>query len=256
MSAIAAIAAIVEAPALAAVAAVLLGMFIRRQATTARPLLPLGIFRDRTVAGVNAAHALMVGALFGFQFLVTLYLQRVLGYSAAQAGLALLPIALGIATTSLLVFPRVRRLKLAYPVGLAAVAAGMSWLVRSPVHGHYAIDVLPSALLFAAGGGLVLPAAMTLAMSTSAPQTAGVLSGMINTSQQVGGALGLAVLATVAAQRTASAGGRGPAALVAGFHLAWAVGTLFVLAALVVAAVALADHQHVARRVPDHAVGD
>lgn len=236
-----ALAAIVQEPLLAALAALLLGLFLRRQNTGSRPLLPLGLLRDREVVGVNVAHALMVGAMFGFQFLMTLYLQRVLGFSAAEAGLGLLPIALGIGTISLLAFPRVRRVRLAYTAGLTAVGAGMALLVRVPVEGSYAADVMPSALLFALGGGFVLPAAMTLAMSKAAPQTAGVLSGLINTSQQVGGALGLAALAALASHRTAIAHGSEAAALVTGFHLAWGVGSLFVLAAMLVAALTLLE---------------
>jgi MFS family permease len=235
----AAIAAIVEEPLLAAPAVVMLGVFARRQATGARPLLPRAAVGTRVVAGVNAAHALMVGGMFGFQFLMTLYLQRVLGFSAAEAGLGLLPIAVGIGTIALLGFPRVRRVRLAYPAALAVVAAGMALLVRVPVHGDYFADILPSAVLFAVGGGIALPAATTLAMSTATPQTAGALSGLINTSQQVGGALGLAVLAALAADRTAASGAPPADALVSGFHLAWAVGAVLVLAAAGVAAAAV-----------------
>jgi drug/metabolite transporter (DMT)-like permease len=126
-------------------------------------------------------------------------IQRDLDLSTAQAGLGLLPVAFGIGITSLTIFPCIRRVRVAYPAGLVAVVAGMALLVRAPVDGRYPVDVLPSALLFALGGGFVLPAAMTLAMSTATPQTAGVPSGLINTSQQVGGAVGLATLATLAA---------------------------------------------------------
>jgi hypothetical protein len=177
----------------------------------------------------------MVGAMFGFQFLMTLYLQRTLGYSPAQAGIGLLPIAVGIGITSLKAFPRVRRVRVACPAGLAAVLIGMALLVRVPIDGVYAIDVLPSALMFAIGGGIVLRAAMTLAMSKATQQTAGAISGLIKTSQQVGGALGLAILATVAAQHTSSLPGQGTSALVGGFQLAWAIGSILVLVSLVVA---------------------
>jgi EmrB/QacA subfamily drug resistance transporter len=242
-----AIVAIVDAGArgLGVPAAASLALFVYRQATAQRPLLPLGVLRSRLVAGANATHVLLVGAMFGFQFLVTLYFQRVLGYSPAQAGLAVLPVALGIGTLSLTVFPRVSRrhgARAALLPGLLAIAAGLALLSRAPVHGDYVTDVAPSILLFAVGGGLALPAVMTLAMAAATPQTAGVASGLINTSQQVGGALGLAILAALAAGRTSglrAGGAEGPAALVGGFHLAWAVGAAFVLGAFVVATVAL-----------------
>jgi EmrB/QacA subfamily drug resistance transporter len=226
-----AIVAIVDAHARVAgrAAVALLGGFVARQATAARPLLPLTVLRSRTIAGANAVFVLLVGAMFGFQFLVSLYFQRVLGYSPAQAGLGVLPVAAGIGAMSLLGFPRLEQrfgARAVLPFGLAAIAAGMALLTRVPVHGRYLADVAPSIALFALGGGLTLPAVMSVAMSGATPDTAGVASGLINTSQQVGGALGLAILASLAA---------GQGSLVAGFHLAWAVATGFVLAALVLA---------------------
>ena len=173
----------------------LLVLFVRRQATARRPLLPLGILRSRIVAGANVVHALTVAAMFGFQFLVTLYFQQVLGYSPAQAGLAVLPVALGIGAMSLVVFPRIERrlgARAALLPGLLAIAAGLALLARVPVDGRYLADVAPSVALFAVGAGLVLPGVMTIAMSGATPSTAGLASGLINTSQQVGGALGLA----------------------------------------------------------------
>ena len=249
-----AIVAIVDADAraLGIVAAVLLVLFVRRQATARRPLLPLGILRSRIVAGANVVHALTVAAMFGFQFLVTLYFQQVLGYSPAQAGLAVLPVALGIGAMSLVVFPRIERrlgARAALLPGLLAIAAGLALLARVPVDGRYLADVAPSVALFAVGAGLVLPGVMTIAMSGATPSTAGLASGLINTSQQVGGALGLAILAALAAGRTDGlrADGVGAAAAtVAGFHLAWGVAALLVLAAFGVAAVVLRPR---ARRV-------
>ena len=242
-----AIVAIVDAAArgLAVPAAALLAAFAVRQATAARPLIALEVLRSRLVVGANAAHALLVGAMFGFQFLVTLYFQRVLGYSPAQAGLGVLPVALGIGAMSLLVFPRINArfgARAALLPGLLAIAAGLALLSRVPVDGRYLSDVAPSIALFAVGGGLTLPAIMTIAMSGATPETAGLASGLINTSQQVGGALGLAILASLAAGRAgdlASAGAAPDAALVGGFHLAWSVGACFVLAAMALAVVAL-----------------
>ena len=152
--------------------------------------------------------------MFGFQFLVTLYFQRVLGYSPAQAGLGVLPVALGIGAMSLLVFPRVNArfgAQAALLPGLLAIAAGLALLSRVPVDGRYLTDVAPSIALFALGGGLTLPAIMTIAMSGATPATAGLASGLINTSQQVGGALGLAILASLAAGRAGDLAGAGAA---------------------------------------------
>jgi EmrB/QacA subfamily drug resistance transporter len=247
--AMAAILAIVEDRARpVGIAAVLaLAAFVRRQAHVERPLLPLAVFRSRVVSGANAAHALFVGAMFGFQFLIALYLQQVLGYTPAQAGLAVVPVAAGIGVMSLLAFPRIvarsgpRRALLP---GLLLVAAGLALLTRAPVDGDYLTDVFPSMLLFAAGGGLTLPAVMTLAMSEVAPEAAGVASGLINTSQQVGGALGLSVLAAAAASRTDALrdGGADPAtALVGGYQLAWGLGAGLVLAAAAVVALVVRE---------------
>jgi len=242
-----AIVAIVDAHlrGLGVAAVVLLALFAVRQATAAHPLLPLGLLRSRAVAGANAALALTVGAMFGFQFLVALYFQRVLGYSPAQAGAAVLPTAVGIGVVSLAGFPRVSRRRGprgALLSGLAAIAAGLALLTRVPVEGAYAADVLPSLLLFGVGGGLTIPAVMTIAMSEATPPTAGVSSGLITTSQQVGGALGLALLAALAAGRTGdlrAAGAAQDAAMVGGLHLAWAVAAGLVLAALLIAAAVL-----------------
>jgi EmrB/QacA subfamily drug resistance transporter len=223
-----------------ALAAALLTGFVVRQATAERPLLALRVLRSRVVAGTNVSHALMVGAMFGFQFLVALYLQRVQGFGPAEAGLAVLPIALGIGAMSLVGYPRLASRfgsRTLLPAGLLAVALGLALLARAPVDGRYLADVFPSVVLFAIGGGLALPSATTLAMSSATPQDAGMASGLINTSQQVGGALGLAVLATLAAGRTEAAekaGAATPAALVQGFQLAWSVASGFALAAFAI----------------------
>jgi EmrB/QacA subfamily drug resistance transporter len=229
----------------AVVAAASLAGFIARQATARRPLLPLAVFRSRTVAGANGVHVLQVGAMFGFQFLVSLYLQRVLGFSPARAGLAVLPVAAGIGAMSLFVFPRAERrfgARVVLVPGLIAVGAGLALLTRAPVDGAYAVDVLPSIGLLAFGCGLTLPGVVSVAMADATAENAGVASGLINTAQQVGGALGLAALAALAASRSAHlrADGNGVASsLVGGFHLAWTAGALLLLAALVVAVVTL-----------------
>lgn len=252
-----AIVAIVDhrARVLGAPAAALLALFAARLATARRPLIPLRVLRSRVVAGANLTFALFVGAMFGFQFTITLYFQDVLGYSPAQAGLGILPIAGGIGFISFAVFPRLSRRwppALLLPAGLLAVAAGMALLARAPVAGHYLSDAAPTMALFALGGGLTLPSIMAVAMSGADAETAGVASGLVNTAQQVGGAIGLAVLAALAADRTgelARAGADHAHALTGGFHLAWTVAAGLVLAALATALVALAPRRR-PRRVP------
>jgi EmrB/QacA subfamily drug resistance transporter len=221
----------------------LLTAFVVRQYTAADPLLPPRVLRSRRVAGANLTQALMVAAMFGFQFLVALYLQRVLGYDPARTGLAFLPITLVIAATAIGLSARLiarfgpRAVLLA---GLVALAVGLALLTRAPVDGRYATDVLPSLLVLGLGAGLALPAVTTLAMSGATPEDSGLASGLANTTQQVGGALGLAVLTTVATARSnhlAATGQDGAAALTGGYHLAFGVGAGLVVAALVIAAV-------------------
>ncbi|GLY77879.1 MFS transporter [Actinoallomurus iriomotensis] len=227
-----------------ALALVLLAGFLLRQATAAAPLLPLGIFRSRVVAGANAVQVLMVSALFGFQILIALYLQEVRGYGAAGTGLAMLPAALAIATVSLLLSARLnarfgeRRVLLA---GLALLVVGIGLLTRLPVHAGYAVDLLPTMLL-ASGFGLATSALTTLGMSGAGAADTGLVSGLFNTSQQVGGALGVAVLSTFAASRTrglTAAGHDRATALTGGYHLAFGIGAGLLVAALVLAAAVL-----------------
>jgi predicted MFS family arabinose efflux permease len=195
------------------VAASLLAGFIARQAALQNagrvPLLPLRVLASRNVAGANLAQLLIIGAAMGFQVIVTLYMQRALGYSPAQAGLGLFPTAAVIAAVSLALSARLtsrfgaRRLLLA---GLVMITAALALLTQVPAHAAYASRLLPLLVLFGLGGGLTLPAVTSLGMSGATDADAGVLSGVSNTAQQVGGALGLAVLTTLAASRTA----RGP----------------------------------------------
>ena len=222
--------------AFAALAAALLAAFLVRQATAASPLLPLRTFRSRTVSGANLVQVLMVSALFGFQILMALYLQNVLGYGAAKTGLAMLPAAVAIAVVSLGLSARLNgrfgeRNVLLTGIALLAVALGL--LIRLPADAAYAGDLLPTMLL-AGGFGLAISALTALGMSGAGPADAGVVSGLFNTGQQIGGALGVAVLSTFAAARTRSllAGGHGPAsALTGGFHVAFGIGTGLLVAA-------------------------
>jgi predicted MFS family arabinose efflux permease len=225
----------------AAAAVALLAGFVLRQATAARPLLPLRIFRSRAVSGANAAQVLMVAAALGFQFVSALYLQQVLGYGPARTGLAVVPVAVGIGILSLGPAGRLAARFGPRPVllaGLALLAAGMVVLARLPADARYAVDLLPALLLLGAGAGLALPTITALAMSDATEADAGLASGLANTSQQVGGALGISVLAAVAAARTERLGA-GPEALAGGFRLAFAVAAGLAVAAFAVTALVL-----------------
>ncbi|MGH2602290.1 MAG: DHA2 family efflux MFS transporter permease subunit, partial [Dehalococcoidia bacterium] len=230
---------------LGAVAIALLTGFLVRQAYAAKPLLPLRIFRSRNVSGANVIQILMVAGLFGMFFLGALYLQRVLGYDAVQIGAAYLPVSIGIGALSLRFAASLITRHGARTVllpGLALVAAGLAVFARAPVDGRYVIDVLPAMLLLGVGAGLAFPAMMTLAMSDAKAGDSGLASGLVNTTQQVGGALGLAVLATLSTARTNSllAGGE-PAvsALTSGYRLAFGIGAVLVGLALVLAVTVL-----------------
>ena len=223
----------------------LLAAFVTRQATATKPLLPLRIFRSRHVSGANAVQALMVAGLFGMFFLGSLYLQRVLGYDPVGIGLAFLPVAAAIGALSLGVSPRLITRFGARAVllpGLILILGGLVLFTRAPVDGSFVAHVLPSVLLLGLGAGLALPALMTAGMSGATPADSGLASGLINTTQQVGGALGLAVLATLATSRTdnlLAEGSSEAAALTAGYHLAFGAGAGLLVVAIVVAAVAL-----------------
>jgi EmrB/QacA subfamily drug resistance transporter len=217
---------------------VLLAAFVLREARARNPLIPLRIFRSRTVAGANLVQALVVAGMFSMFFLGSLYMQRVLGFDALQIGLAFLPTTLVMGTLSLRYSERLvmrfgpRRTLLP---GLTLIAAGLGWLIRVPVHGDYLTDVLPTLLLMGTGIGIAFPSLMTLAMTGATPSDAGLASGLVNTTVQIGGALGLAVLATLAATRTAAETAHGQAlhaALTSGYRLAFAAGAACVVAAI------------------------
>ncbi len=230
---------------LGALSVALLGAFVAREATSSNPLVPLRIFRFRNVSGANLAQILMVAGLFGMFFLGVLYLQRVLGYDAIETGVAFLPVSLSIGVLSLGFSPRlVMRFgaKATLLPGLALITAGLALFARAPVDGTYVVDVLPTMLLLGVGAGLSFPALMTLAMSGATQNDSGLASGLVNTSLQVGGALGLAVLATLSATRTESllADGESTAsALTGGYHLAFIVAAGLVAVAGIVAVTVL-----------------
>jgi MFS family permease len=170
-------------------------------------------------------------------------MQRVLGYDALEVGLAFLPVALLIGALSLGISARlIMRFggKATLIPGLVLIVAGLAWFQRVPVDGEYLVDLLPSMLLLGLGAGLTFPSLMTLAMSGASESDAGLASGLINTTIQVGGALGLAVLATLSATRTESLladGTSNAAALVEGYQLAFVIGAALVLVAVAVALV-------------------
>ena len=218
-----------------AVALALLLAFVWRQTRAARPLLPLGIFRSRLLSAANLVTVLVVAAGLGFQFLTALYLQRVLGYDALTTGLAFLPTPVVIAVVSLLLSARLSA-RIGGPAvlraGLVAVAAGLLLLGRAPVHGSYLVDVAPVLVLIGLGMGLAIPSVIMLAMSGADPAQAGLASGLNNTAQQVGGAIGTAVLATLAASHTAGSLATGAPAVTAlrdGYALGFLIAAGFVL---------------------------
>jgi MFS family permease len=230
---------------LGAVAIALVVAFIIRQARAATPLLPLRLFRARHFSGANVIQALATPAMFGFFFLGSLDLQRVLHYGPLAMGLAFLPVALGMGSLSIGVTARLIVRFGAYAVvlaGLGTITVALGLAARGPVVTGYFPDLfLPMALL-GIGGGLAFPALFVLAMARTAPSDSGVASGLINTTGQVAGALGLAVLATLSTNRTSELLGYGQAitpALSSGFHLAWAVGAGLAFASLVIAATML-----------------
>ncbi|WP_420711355.1 MFS transporter [Streptomyces sp. NRRL F-5122] len=226
----------------AVLAAALFAAFALRQARAARPLLRLRLFRSRLVTGANAVQILMIGTMYGFQFIGALYLQQVLGYSELATGTAFLPAPVAIGVLMLGLSARTIGRFGAYRVliaGLVLITAGMALLSRAPADGSYLPDVLPPLLLLAAGFAAAMPALTGLAMSGARGEDAGAASGLFNTTQVVGGSLGLAALSTLAASRTEGLLRRGAGLLPAtadGYRLAFMVATGFALAALVLAA--------------------
>ncbi|MET8131366.1 MFS transporter [Streptomyces sp. NPDC005251] len=219
--------------------------FTLRQARAARPLLRLRLFRSRTLTSANGVQILMIAGMYGFQYLGALYLQRVLGYSELLTGTAFLPapITIGVLMLSLSARTIARfgpyRVLLA---GLALITAGLALLSRAPAEGSYVTDVLPPLLLLAAGFAAAMPAVTGLAMSGARTEDAGLASGLFNTTQVVGGSLGLAVLTTLAASRTERLTGAGEhvvAATADGYRLAFTVATVIAATALTLAAALL-----------------
>jgi EmrB/QacA subfamily drug resistance transporter len=218
---------------LLAVAVALLAAFCSVEARVHSPLVPLGLFRLRNVAVANGVGVLWAAAMFAWFFLSALYLQGVLGYDPLHVGLAFLPANLIMGAFSLgLSAKLVMRFGIRAPlgVGLALAAVGLLLFVRAPVHGSFVSDVLPSMILLGFGAGTAFNPMILAAMSDVAPEDSGLASGVVNTAFMMGGALGLAVLTSIAAARTdtlqaAGDGSRG--ALTGGYHLAFVVGATF-----------------------------
>jgi EmrB/QacA subfamily drug resistance transporter len=241
---------------LGGVSLALLSTFLARQARIPNPLMPLRLFGSRNVTGANLVMALLVVGFFGMFFLGALYMQGILGYSPLEVGLAFLPACLVMGTLSLgyaekLIMgigPRPALL-----AGLVAAGAGLLLFARAPVDGTYVTDLLPVMLLLGAGAGLSFPALMTLAMSGATQSDAGLASGLINTTVQVGGAVGLAVLATLATERTdglLADGESTAAALNAGYHLAYLIGAALIAIAVVAALAVLRPRDRKATAEP------
>jgi predicted MFS family arabinose efflux permease len=237
---------------LGAIAIGLLVAFLIRESRISNPLIPLRIFRSRVVSGANLVQGLAVGGLFGMFFLGALYMQRVLGYGAIDVGLAFLPVAVLIGIFSVGISARLivrfGALQTMLP-GLVLIAAALLYFQRAPIHADYVKDILPTMLMFGVGGGLFFTSLMTLAMSAATPADSGLASGLVNTSQQVGGALGLAVLATLSSTRSDTLRGNGDStasALTGGYHLAFAIGAGMVIAGIVLAVTLLRPQAAVA----------
>jgi len=218
-------------------AVVLLAVFLVIESRVRVPLMPLGLFRLRNVATANVVGVLWAAAMFAWFFLSALYLQLVLGYSPLQVGLAFLPTNLIMAAFSLGMSARlVMRFGIKPPLaaGLLCAAAGLLLFARAPIDGSFTVDVLPPMLLLGLGAGIAFNPVLMAAMNDVAPSESGLASGIVNTSFMMGGALGLAVLASMASMRTdtlVAAGAEHLVALNSGYHLAFLGGALFAVLA-------------------------
>jgi EmrB/QacA subfamily drug resistance transporter len=235
---------------LLAASAALLALFIGVESRVRSPLMPLGLFRLRNLATANVVGVLWAAAMFAWFFVSALYLQLVLGYSPLQVGLAFLPAnlimgAFSIGLSAKLVMRFGFRIPLSF--GLLVAAAGLVVFARAPVNGSFVVHVLPSMILLALGAGLAFNPVLLAAMSDVEPSESGLASGVVNTAFMMGGALGLSILASLAASRTDSLRASGHGALDAlngGYHAAFLVGAVFAAAAAVVGGVFLRTREH------------
>jgi MFS family permease len=230
---------------LLAASAALIGVFLVIESRVSSPLVPLSLFKLRNVATANIVGILWAAAMFAWFFLSALYLQLVLGYSPLQVGLAFLPAnlimgAFSIGLSAKLVMKFGIRAPLA--VGLGLASAGLVLFARAPVEGSFAVDVLPAMILLGFGAGIAFNPMLLAAMSDVSPEESGLASGVVNTAFMMGGALGLAVLASLAASRSNAledAGDSALAALNGGYHAAFLVGALFAASAAAIGAIFL-----------------
>ncbi|GAB1578820.1 DHA2 family efflux MFS transporter permease subunit [Bordetella petrii] len=219
------------------VAAILLAAFLAIESRAEAPLMPLGLFRLRNLATANVVGVLWAGAMFAWFFISALYMQLVLGYSAMQVGLAFLPGNLVMAVCSLGVSARlVMRFGIRAPLaaGLAVAALGLFLFSQAPIDGSFALHILPGMLLLGLGAGIAFNPLLLAAMNDVPPHESGLASGVVNTAFMMGGALGLAILASLAAARTGSLAAAGailPEALNGGYRLAFLLGALCAAAA-------------------------
>jgi len=223
---------------------VLFAIFLTLESRLSQPLMPLGIFRNRSVSSANAVGVFLAAGMFAYFFFSALYLGKVLGYSPLQVGLAYLPGTIIWGASSLYSDRFVMRFGIRPPLlgGLATMTIGLLLLARAPVDGSFLIDVLPATVLAGIGAGIAFNPLLLAAMGGVAPSESGLASGVVNTAFMMGGALGLAVLASLASSRTdslASDGEEALAALNGGFHAAFLLGAVFLTAAIVVGAALL-----------------
>jgi EmrB/QacA subfamily drug resistance transporter len=238
--------------------------FVLRESQTANPLVPFRSLRSRNVSGANVVLLLIFAALFGTFFLGSLFFQRVLGYDPLGIGLAFLPFSLSIAILSFASGPLITRFgaRTVLLPSLVLMGVGLVFFARVPIEAHYVVDVLPSILPIGVGFGLAFPSLMALAMSGTSERDSGLASGLLMTTQQVGGALGLSVLASLSASQTnglLAASVAEPAALTNGYRLSFAIGAGLVFVALVVAGTVLRparEAEEEARQARDRLFGD
>jgi MFS family permease len=218
----------------------LLVAFVLVESRAKAPLVPLELFKHRTLATANGVAALLAAAMFSWFFLSALYLQLVLGYDPLEVGLAFLPATVLMGLFSLGLSAKVvMRFGIRTPLvaGLALMSAGLLWFARAPADGTFAVDVLPGMILLALGAGMAFNPLLLAAMGDVTPEQSGLASGLVNTTQMMGGAVGLAVLVSIAAARTADPNDAGD--LTAGYHAAFVVGAAFAILALVLTATLL-----------------
>jgi EmrB/QacA subfamily drug resistance transporter len=222
---------------LLAVAALLIAVFIWIENHVASPLMPLSLFKLHNLRTSNVIGVFWAASMFAWFFLSALYMQLVLGYSPLDVGLAFLPSNIIMASLSVSISAKlVMRFGVRKPLaaGLTFAAIGLLLLARAPIHGEFVTDVLPSMILLGIGAGIAFNPVLLAAMGDVAPHESGLASGLVNTSFMMGGALGLAVLASIAASRTTAVlagGAEQVAALTSGYHAAFLVGGIFALCA-------------------------